>query len=63
MIRAWNVLGCIDRTDADIPLAEVREPGPHDPDHDLNGDGAVNRADARTLVGLFDNAGGAPCEP
>jgi hypothetical protein len=35
MIRAWNVLGCVDRTDADVLLAEVREAGPHDPDHDL----------------------------
>jgi hypothetical protein len=28
----------------------------------LNGDGLVNRADARTLVGWFTNPRGAVCE-
>lgn len=53
--------GCVDRTDFDILMADVRGPEPHNPVHDLNNDGIVNRADARTLVGLFTNPRGAPC--
>jgi hypothetical protein len=29
---------------------------------DINGDGAVNRADARVMVRLFNNLEGVPCE-
>ena len=39
----------------------IRAAEPKDLEHDLNGDGMVNRADARTLVGLFTNPRGAAC--
>lgn len=54
--------GCVDRADLYIILADIRGPAPHDPTHDLNGDGAVNIADARYLVNLFTNSRGTPCE-
>ena len=44
--------GDVDRDDITILLTEIRSPGPHDPAFDINGDGVVNRADARTIVGL-----------
>ncbi len=44
--------GDVDRDDVNLLLAEIRGPGPHDPKFDVNGDGVVNRADARTIVGL-----------
>ncbi len=44
--------GDVDRDDINILLAEIRSPGPHDQKFDVNGDGQVNRADARTIVGL-----------
>jgi hypothetical protein len=53
--------GCIDRADLYIILAEIRGPAPHDSSYDLNGDGAVNIADARKLVTLFTNSRGAAC--
>ncbi len=53
--------GCVDRDDYGILIADIRAPAPHDPGHDLNGDEQVNRADARTLVGLFTNARGVAC--
>lgn len=57
-----NTDGCIDRTDANILLEYVRNSGPYYADYDLNDDGSVNIADVRTLVLLFDNPGGAPCD-
>ncbi len=44
--------GDVDRNDVTILLTEIRSPGPHDLKFDLNGDGAVNRADARTILGF-----------
>jgi hypothetical protein len=34
---------------------------PPDPTFDLNEDGVVNNADEQTLIGLFNNPGGLPC--
>jgi Dockerin type I domain len=56
-----NEDGCVDRTDADIILHNVRA-GSEEPEDDINGDGVINRADARAVVRLFKNPGGAPCE-
>jgi hypothetical protein len=53
--------GCVDRTDLNIILTDIRGPVPHNPSYDLNGDGAVNIADARYLVTRFTNPRGAPC--
>jgi hypothetical protein len=52
---------CVDRDDYFILMDDIRDGLPNDPAHDLNEDGAVNRADARTLAGLFTNPRGAPC--
>ena len=54
--------GCVDREDYMIIMVDIRGPEPHDPAFDLNGDGAVNIADARYLVTLFTNPQGAPCQ-
>jgi beta-propeller repeat-containing protein len=51
--------GCVDRTDTDIILHNVRADS-EDPEDDINEDGTVNRADARVVVRLFTN--GAPCK-
>jgi dockerin type I repeat protein len=56
-----NKDGCVDRTDADIILHNVRA-GSEEPEDDINGDGVINRADARAVVRLFKNPGGASCE-
>jgi dockerin type I repeat protein len=56
-----NKDGCVDRTDADIILHNIRADS-EDPEDDINGDGTVNRADARAVVRLFRNPGGASCE-
>jgi hypothetical protein len=53
---------CVDRSDYSILMADVRDGQPNNPAHDLNGDGAVNIADARYLVTLFTNPRGAPCQ-
>jgi hypothetical protein len=53
---------CVDRGDYDILMGDVRDGPPNDPAYDLNSDGDVNRADGRTLVGLFTNPRGVPCE-
>lgn len=58
----FNADGCIDRHDLAILLGDIRGPQPHDIAFDLNQDGRVNVADARTLVGLFTNPRGAPCD-
>jgi hypothetical protein len=55
-----NQDGCVDRTDADIVLYNVRADSEELKD-DINGDGIVNRADVRTLTILFKNPDGAPC--
>jgi hypothetical protein len=55
--------GCIDRTDLSLLNALIRSGSATVPAHDLNGDGVVNAADQRTLVGEFDNPLGAPCAP
>jgi hypothetical protein len=54
--------GCVDMTDFDIILKDIRETSPHDPYFDLNGDGAVNIADSRWLVTKFTNPRGVPCQ-
>ena len=53
---------CVDRSDYDILIADIRNGEPNDPAYDLNGDGAVNIADARYLVTIFTNPRGAPCQ-
>lgn len=55
---AQEYFGAAARFAFDIP--DFRPPS--DPIFDLNEDGAVNEADAETLVGLFDNPGDAPCD-
>jgi hypothetical protein len=54
-----NKDGCVDRTDADIILHNLRA-NSDDPEDDINEDGTVNRADARVMVRLF--TGGTPCK-
>lgn len=54
--------GCVDREDYMIIMVDILGPEPHDPAFDLNGDGAVNIADARYLVTLFTNPQGEPCQ-
>jgi hypothetical protein len=51
--------GCVDRTDADIILHNIRADS-EDPEDDINEDSTVNRADARVVVRLF--TGGPPCK-
>ncbi len=46
----FNGDGCVDRADYNILMADIRGPEPHIPAYDLNNDGAVNRADARTRL-------------
>lgn len=58
-----NSDGCVDRGDYEIIITDIRDAEPNNPVHDLNGDGFVNRADARTLFGLFTNPRGAACVP
>ena len=54
--------GCIDLTDLNILQRSIRgRKKPHNPSFDLNGDDAVDIADARKLVTLFTNVRGAPC--
>jgi hypothetical protein len=48
---------CVNQQDYDILTADVRSAGAHDPRFDINGDGGVNRADARTLLGFYSNPG------
>jgi hypothetical protein len=61
MTGDFNGDGCVDRNDYGILMTDIRNGEPNDPKHDLNEDGAVNRADARSLVGLFTNPRGATC--
>lgn len=52
---------CVDLTDYNILMADVRDGLPNNPSYDLNGDGVVNIVDARYLVTLFTNPKGRPC--
>lgn len=56
-----NYDGCVDRTDYNILLGSVRSAPPRDLSYDLNGDGLVNLADVRSLVGRYTQPGGTPC--
>ncbi|MEM7077564.1 MAG: dockerin type I domain-containing protein [Pseudomonadota bacterium] len=56
-----NADQCVDRTDYRILITDIRNGPPNNPAYDLNGDGTVSRADARTLIGLFTNPRGASC--
>lgn len=58
----FNRDGCVDRADLEIALADIRRRGTHDLAFDLNGDGAVDVADARKLVNLFTKPAGIACE-
>jgi len=66
-VSIWGDLnsdGCVDREDLSEILAVIRgldTPAPSI-NYDLNSDGVVNIADARYLVTLFTNPGGAACE-
>jgi hypothetical protein len=51
---------CVDRQDLEVLLSHIRARST-DLTYDLNGDGNVDIADARTLVLRFTNPGGAPC--
>lgn len=53
---------CIDRSDLLLLLKAMRSGGPLDP-FDVTGDGQLNILDARRLVVMFCNPGGAPCGP
>lgn len=57
----FNQDGCVDMTDYNLIMSIIRGSAPYDSNYDLNGDGAINRADARTLIGLFTNPSGAAC--
>ncbi len=54
--------GCVDRNDYSIIMTDVRDEESNNPDHDLNGDGIVNIADARYLATLFTNPRGVACQ-
>jgi Beta-propeller repeat len=56
-----NKDGCVDRTDTDIILHNVRASS-DDTEDDINEDGAINRADVRTVVKLYNNPGGESCK-
>ena len=58
----FNGDNCVDRNDYSILITDIRNGEPNDPKHDINEDGFVNRADARTLVGLFTNPRGTTCQ-
>lgn len=51
---------CVDPSDLDILLSRIRARST-DLTYDLNGNGKVDIADARTLVLHFTNPGGSPC--
>jgi hypothetical protein len=52
---------CIDRTDLNLIMANIRARLPYDAALDVNSDGAVNLADARQIVLWFCYPLGAPC--
>ena len=62
LIGDLNGDGCVDFSDYNTIIAEVRGLEPQNPEHDLNGDGIVNISDARFLVMKFTNPRGAACQ-
>jgi hypothetical protein len=62
LLADLNNDNCVDKTDYNIIIADIRSTGAHNPLYDLNGDGIVNIADARYLVTLFTNPRGAACQ-
>ena len=69
-ILAWNLNvitadlngdNCIDQTDLSALLASINTSGTTSLTYDINGDGKVNIADARSLVLLFTHPRGAAC--
>jgi FtsP/CotA-like multicopper oxidase with cupredoxin domain len=58
-----NHNGCVDRTDYNLLMAAIRARSTNVALYDINGDGKVDVADARKLVLLFTNPGGAACTP
>lgn len=52
---------CIDRTDLNLIMANIRARLPYDAALDVNSDGAVNLSDARQIVLWFCYPLGAPC--
>lgn len=57
-----NNSGCVDRTDYQILISDLRDGPPNNPEYDLNEDGVINIADARYLASLFTNPRGRPCQ-
>jgi hypothetical protein len=53
---------CIDRTDLNLVMANIRARLPYDTALDVNSDGAVNLSDARQIVLWFCYPLGAPCQ-
>jgi hypothetical protein len=53
---------CVDQADLAIIMVQIRA-RTGDLRYDINGDGRLDIADARRLVLLFTNPGGAPCAP
>jgi hypothetical protein len=62
LIGDLNGDGCVDRSDYNILIADVRGSEPHNMEYDLNGDEVVNISDARYLVTQFTNPRGAACQ-
>ncbi len=58
----FNNDDCVDRSDYDILMDDIRNGNPNDLSYDLNKDAFIDRTDARILVGLFDNPRGLPCK-
>lgn len=62
-----NADDCVDVEDVNEIVMYLRKQEANQDDYeliyDINFDGAVNIADARRIVVLFDNARGAPCSP
>lgn len=53
--------GCLDQGDYGLLIDDIRGATPRNPEHDLNGDGQVTVADARTLIQRFSRPRGAAC--
>lgn len=53
--------GCVNRADLDLLMAQIRS-RTGNLDYDINGDGRLDSADARSLVLKFSNPNGAACE-
>lgn len=61
LLGDYNNDGCVDRVDLTDEMLPAIRSGSTDLKYDLNNDGMVNIADARKLVLLFSNPGGAAC--